>query len=474
MTALFAIWLLISGLDDLLLDLAYFCLWLLSIRSGAERTAAPSESDLRKAPRKRIAVFIPLWREHEVIRQMIEHNTAAHGYDRCDFFVGVYRNDSETLAAAEELEARFPAVHVAVCPREGPTSKADNLNSIFEAMRGFESARQVCFDIVVTHDAEDIIHPEELRWINYYSGRFDMIQIPVLPLRTPVRELLHGVYCDEFADYQTKELPARQFLGGFLPSCGVGTGYSRRALDRMGAAHGGRVFEPKCLTEDYESGFRLRSLGYRQALAPMAWRDGEVVATRAYFPRSFAAAVRQRTRWMMGISLQSWELHGWSDTLSHLYWFWRDRKGLVGAVVGPVAYSVSFFGAAEWYAGGMTGTAWSAAGGEHWIAAAFSFSLSLQALHMAMRIRFVAGIYGWKFASAAPLRALVGNAVNFLAALCAIERYAASKWSGQPPEWLKTEHAYPQPAMLRAAAAQAASHAALASAEERRTMSATM
>ena len=43
--------------------------------------------------------------------------------------------------------------------------------------------------MIVTHDAEDLIHPEELRWINYYAGRFDFIQTPVLPLPTPLPHL---------------------------------------------------------------------------------------------------------------------------------------------------------------------------------------------------------------------------------------------------------------------------------------------
>src|SRR5262249_29958299 len=152
------------------------------------------------------------------------------------------------------------------------------------------------FDVVVTHDAEDLIHPDELRWINYYIQWYDMVQIPVLPLPTPCRELLHGVYCDEFADYQSKELPTRNFLGGFVPSCGTGAGFSRKALDRLGAVYSGGVFEPSCLTEDYENGFRLRHAGCPQLFVPMTWQDGALVATRAYFPRVFRPAVKQRTR----------------------------------------------------------------------------------------------------------------------------------------------------------------------------------
>jgi len=90
MLALFAIWVLLSGLDDFFLDLACLCRWFVTVRLGRCPMPAPSEADLADAPRKRIAVFVPAWREHNVIRKMIEHNLASHGYERCDFFVGVY------------------------------------------------------------------------------------------------------------------------------------------------------------------------------------------------------------------------------------------------------------------------------------------------------------------------------------------------------------------------------------------------
>ena len=115
----------------------------------------------------------------------------------------------------------------------------------------YEEEHGVRFDMILTHDAEDLIDPDALRWINYYAQWNDMVQIPVLALKTPVREFSHGVYCDEFTEFQFKDMPARQLLGGFIPSNGVGTGFSRRALELLAEAHHNRIFEPTCLTEDY-------------------------------------------------------------------------------------------------------------------------------------------------------------------------------------------------------------------------------
>src|SRR6185503_2591868 len=194
MLALFAVWVLLSGLDDLFLDLACLCRWFVTVGLGRRCIPAPTDAELTSAPRKRIAVFVPLWREHTVIRSMIEHNLAAHGYERCDFFIGVYPNDEPTNSAVQGLVARFPSVHLAECPHDGPTSKADNLNWIYQRMLLFESERQTRFDVVVTHDAEDLMHPQSLLWVNYYVPRYDMVQIPVLPLPTPWSALIHGVY----------------------------------------------------------------------------------------------------------------------------------------------------------------------------------------------------------------------------------------------------------------------------------------
>src|SRR3984893_2371084 len=194
MMMLFAVWVLLSGLDDLILDIAYLYRWLIA-RFLGRRTGTPTETELTNTPHQRIAIFVPLWREHGVIRNMIEHNVVTPRYDRCDFFIEAYPNDEQTLAAVRVLDARFPNVHMAVCPHDGPTSKADNLNWIYQRMLLFEEQTGAHFDMILTHDAEDLIHPEALRCVNYYAQWNDMVQIPVLALPTQWHEFTHGVYC---------------------------------------------------------------------------------------------------------------------------------------------------------------------------------------------------------------------------------------------------------------------------------------
>ncbi len=394
---------------------------------------------------KRIAIFLPLWHEHSVIGLMLEHNIGAIRYANYDFFVGVYPNDGPTLDAVREAEARFGNVHLAIVPHDGPTCKADCLNWIFQSMLAHEEACGIGFELIVTHDAEDVIHPESLRWINYYSADYDMVQIPVLPLPTPGRRFTHGVYCDEFAEFQTKDVPARLALGGFLPSNGVGTGYTRRALNKLAQSASRCVFDPRCLTEDYNCGLRLHRMGFRQFFVPIRFLEGEPLATREYFPQTLRQAVRQRTRWVMGISLQGWEMHGWSGGLAAAYWFWRDRKGLAGNPLSLFGNLICLYGLATWL--------WSGLSRQPWGLEEVTFSpvarrllaatLACQAFRMLVRAGCTARLYGWTFALGVPLRASWANWMNAIATMIAVFRYARNRLLRQPHVWLKTEHTYP-------------------------------
>jgi len=193
-----AIAILVSGLDDFIL------LLVCALRR------LPAEKEVcSTAAEKRLAIFVPCWQESSVIRKMVEHNVAAIRYQVYDFFIGTYPNDDATLDVVRDLEPRFANVHLAVCPHNGPTSKADCLNWIYQRMLVFEESHDVRFDAVLTHDAEDLIHPDSLVTTNHYLDRYDMVQIPVLALPTPLRQLTHGVYCDDFAEFQIKDMRAR-------------------------------------------------------------------------------------------------------------------------------------------------------------------------------------------------------------------------------------------------------------------------
>jgi adsorption protein B len=427
-----AFWILLSGLDDLFIAAAH-------LATPEKQFPWPADSDLEEAPERRIAIFVPLWREHRVIGQMLERNLSILRYSHYDVFVGVYPNDELTERAVVEAAQRNPHVHLAVCPHHGPTSKGDCLNWIYRRMQAFERRHRVRFEILMTHDAEDLIHPESLRLVNWFSRDYEMVQVPVLALRTPWREFTHGVYCDEFAEYQLKDVPTRQRIGGFLPSNGVGTGFSRDALDRLASTRDGRIFDPECLTEDYENGYRLHAMGCRQLFIPIRFDHAGPVATREYFPRTFKAAVRQRSRWVAGIALQGWQHHGWRAPWKQRYWFWRDRKGLVGNLLSPIANLMMLYAAGSWMLGRQHLF-------EHipqwvqWMGVAMSCASAAQ---ITIRMKCCARIYGPAMAALVPLRIVWANQLNGLATAAALHQFIKARLRRKALAWRKTEHMYP-------------------------------
>jgi adsorption protein B len=443
-----ALVILISGLDDLTLDCVCLWAWLRSHFSGRAAAVSPIQGPREPVPiQKRIAIFVPLWHEYGVIAGMVEHNVSVINYSNYHFFIGAYPNDDPTLDAIRELENRFRHVHLAVCPHYGPTSKADCLNWIYQRMLLFEEHHESRFDIIITHDAEDLIHPEAFSHINAYADDFDMVQIPVLPLPTPLRDLVHGIYCDEFAEWQLKDMPARQLMNSFIPSNGVGTGYTRRALEMLAMAEHNLIFEPACLTEDYENGLRLHKLACKQMFVPIAKHAASIVATREFFPRTVRSAIRQRSRWILGIGLQSWERHGWRGSLPEVYWFWRDRKGLFGHPLSLLSNFVFLYGAFTWVAARSTGAPWGIAKYSlHPVLLLATFAF--QVVQTGVRMGCSARLYGPKFALAVPLRSVCGNWINTIATWRAVRSYMRARIRHEPLVWVKTEHAYPSRSAL--------------------------
>ena len=431
---------LFGGLDDVAIDIAWLCAWVKQQWTAHKRAAIRKAVPASDAPRL-VAIFVPLWQEHAVIANMLEHNLAAIRYPRYHLFAGAYPNDEPTLAAVRTVAERFPNVHLAVCPHAGPTSKADCLNWIYQHLGLYEEHSGEKFDVVVTHDAEDIVHPEELRWINHYAARYDFIQIPELARPTPFHAITHGVYCDEFAENHTRDMVVPSRYGCFVPGAGVGTGYRRQALEKLAHAAANAIFEPTALTEDYVNGLQLHRLVCSQVFLPPERIPGEgcnFVATREYFPQTWHTALRQRTRWVTGISLQGWERFGWSGSWSEVYWLWRDRKGLIGSPLGVVANAIFAYGVATALWTRLTPLA----------SVLTSATLCLQILRMAVRMACVGRVYGFAFCLGVPVRAVYANALNATATLYAVTQFASAKLHHRPLRWMKTEHSYPTRAAL--------------------------
>ena len=159
-------------------------------------------------------------------------------YDNYRIFVGHYRNDPATAAAIASVDdARVEAVEVMA---DGPTTKADCLNHLYDALIEYEMAiGRLAAKAVVLHDAEDVVHRFELRIFDGLIGRAAVIQLPVLPLLDHHSRWITGHYCDEFAEAHIKELVVREAVGAAIPLAGVGCAIARRPSAQL-AALGGR------------------------------------------------------------------------------------------------------------------------------------------------------------------------------------------------------------------------------------------
>jgi adsorption protein B len=339
-TFVVATFLFLSGLDDLFVDMYYWFHHLFSRKKFNKFTYA-SPDKVHELPEKPVAIYVPAWKEADVVDKMLINACQTIQYKNYDIFVGVYPNDPETIAKVESVTVKFPNVHAVVSANPGPTTKADNLNQIHEGMLRWENKSGVRYDIILMHDAEDIIHPMSLKVNNALIPEYDMVQLPVFPLDASHASLVHWTYADEFAEYHTKDLFVRQHFSGFVPSAGVGTAFNRWLVEFIGTSFAKNIFRVQSLTEDYDLALRL-ALGKANLL--FTYKPfGINVATRAFFPNTMKSSIRQKSRWIIGICLQSWKTIGWRGDARFRFILYRDRKAIIANAINFFAYVVILY-----------------------------------------------------------------------------------------------------------------------------------
>jgi bacteriophage N4 adsorption protein B len=447
----------LNQLDELFMDANY-------LMRGLHRRSRRRVSwkTLQAVPQKRIAILVPAWKEAEVIRQMLEHNIGSLDYDRGRYtiFCGTYRNDAETQREVDAAARRFSNVRKVVVPHDGPTSKADCLNWIYQGIVLDEQQHGGRYDILLMHDAEDVIHPLSLRLYSLLIPRHDFVQTPVFSLELGLHQGVAATYIDEFAEHHLKDMLVRERIGGLVPSAGVGSAFRREAFEEIARAHGQHPFNVESLTEDYEIGLKFRLAGKKVHFAcrsleggPPGGRREEIIATREYFPGGFRASVRQRSRWILGIALQTWRQIGWKGSLPVLYCLWRDRKALLTNTLVLLAYLVAGYGVVRLAAsaggaapapdlgGGLAGQV---------LGLLFAFNLGAMVWRASMKAKLVGRLYGWGHALFSAPRLVLGNLISLVATARAVGSYVKHRITGAPLRWLKTAHVFPNVAALQA------------------------
>lgn len=434
----------ISSLDDLFIDLAYFMRrgwrWFTIYRT---RPHARAETLAGGAAPALMAVFVPAWDEADVIGAMLRAFGKRTARANHRVFVGVYPNDPLTHAAVAALPD--PRIEIVRMAHAGPTTKADCLNALWHAMLRHEARFGVRFKAVVLHDAEDVAHSRELDIFDHLIPAKAMVQLPVVPLIDRRSRWIAGHYLDEFAENHGKDLVVREALGAAVPSAGVGCAFDRAMLGWIADDLGGAPFDPGSLTEDYELGLRVAARGGKAALVRLRGGGG-IVATREHFPATLDAALRQKTRWLVGIALAGWDRVRWQGGLADRYFLVRDRKALVNALVIVIAYLASLA-----YGGAMLARMVVVDARalppivepDSALHLLLLLTTGLLAWRLGMRALFSGAQNGWAEGLRSIPRALVANVINMLAAFRAIGVYVRLVGGKDRLRWDKTRHRFP-------------------------------
>jgi len=429
---------LLFAIDDLLVDFIYF------VRGGWRALAVYSRfprmfADGLPSPMRPgwMAVLIPAWDEAQVIAPMLRATLARFDHDEYWLFVGHYRNDPATLAAIDSV--RDPRVIAVEIDTDGPTTKADCLNRLYASLIAYEDVTGRAAKAIVLHDAEDLVHPLELKLFDRLVEYAGLVQLPVVPLIDPESRWVGGHYADEFAEAHMKELVVREAVGAAIPLAGVGCAIERIALSRLAARHDGRPFAGRSMTEDYEMGMRLGAIGVKTMFVRIPAEPGSraVVASRGHFPSTVSAAVRQKARWIGGIAFAGWDQLGWRGGLGERWMRMRDRRGPLAAMLLLAGYAAAIIWAEVALAAALGAP----------IAVPVSAALAtlmwingwLLGWRLLMRACFTSAAYGWREGLRSVPRTFIANIVAVLAARRALLLHSA----GGASRWDKTHHIFP-------------------------------
>lgn len=467
---IFAILIILISWDDFVWDLFYL---LGKLFGKIKSNHVVKLEEVEGVVPKMMAVIIAAYREEDVIEEVIENLLKSTQYPMSMFhiFVGVYPNDPATTSIIHRLEEKYTNVHAVIHVLEGPSSKADNINNVIENIKLYEEERKIEFKFFVIHDSEDVVHPYEFLFENYLFEDHQVIQMPVFPLIPKpkfgniFKNMVTSTYVDEFAENHYRMMPIRSAFHAFVPSAGTGFAIRRDVIDSYPDSN---IFPVGSLTEDYKLSLQFKEKGFNlyyplERVSKLNYEDKEVkefIATRSMFPKTYKAAVRQKARWIHGITMQTFNL---KDILlnKHLsiitrYSFYKDWKAKFGNLLILPAYLIFTYFIASYFFDipimyPKTSPSW-------YIMVVLTILMIQRQL---LRFRAVRKVYGIRSASLAvlfpplmPIRMILGNIINFHATLRAWRHHLFGEKTVRRVEkkevpWVKTDHEFLEERVLR-------------------------
>lgn len=224
-------------------------------------------------------ILIPLYKESEVIRQIIKAMSAIdYPTEKLDIIITLEEYDYETIQAIEDAN---PPAHfrTLILPDVHPKTKPKALNVAFPEARG---------EFLVIYDAEIVPERDQLKKAFLAFQKFP--DVDVLQTRldhyNPDQSLITKLFNAEFSFHFDLFLPGLQKLGYPIPLSGHSTHFRYSALLDIGA------WDPYNVTEDCDNGIRLARMG----------KKIDILDSRSFeeATASFTPWVNQRARWIKG------------------------------------------------------------------------------------------------------------------------------------------------------------------------------
>lgn len=239
-----------------------------------------------------------------------------------------------------------------------------------------------------------------------------------------------------------------------MPYTGTGTGFSRKVIDFLSEEHDSHVFNESSMTEDYSMSKKIREAGLKSVFVNVVLGDDDspwwkplckrpmFVSNWSYFPMDWTRSVRQKSRWIIGISLQEWEQSGWEGSWLMKENFVKDRKVFVAASASFLGYFILLYfviyamGQAGWLPFRLLsilkpGTA---------LANLVKFCTFFMVLRITQRITWVSLTYGLGAGLLSVPRLMVGNVLNGLATFRALKVFSDSRSGKAAVRWDNTQH----------------------------------
>ncbi|SEQ29669.1 glycosyltransferase [Thalassovita taeanensis] len=246
------------------------------------RRATPEDVPMSgpRGKRPRVSILVPLFREREVARALVQRLSRLT-YPNALLDVVLVLEEKDTLTQDALQGAVLPSwMRIVVVPDGAPKTKPRAMNYALDFCRG---------DIIGIYDAEDAPDPDQ---IDRVAARFldappDMVCLQgVLDYYNPRHNWLARCFTVEYATWFRVMMPGMARLGFAIPLGGTTLFFRRDALEKLGG------WDAHNVTEDADLGFRLARHGYRTEM--LATTTGEEANCRT------VPWIKQRSRWLKG------------------------------------------------------------------------------------------------------------------------------------------------------------------------------